>query len=215
MLLLMKKCHRIFLYVREKRNPLKVLMLGYVLLKSLLLRYLFGIDKLVSYFPRLDNECTKAVLKLFGAKIGADCFIGSNILIHGARADFRNLRIGNACHIGKETVFDLSAPIVIENCVTIALRATIITHISVGKSLLTDRYHKESAPVRIKNDAYIGVNSTILKGVTIGEGSLVAAGSLVREDVPDRTVVGGVPAKVIKNLSARAARPAGESIGGP
>lgn len=184
----------------RKCNLLKLLIISYVILKSILLRYLFGINKLSSYVVLLDKDCTKAVLKLFGAKIGANCDIGSNILIHGARSDFRNLRIGNGCHIGKETVFDLRAPIVIEDFVTISLRTTIITHISVGKSYLSKRYPRKALPVRIKNNVYIGVNSTVLKGVTIGEGSLVGAASLVLQDVPEHTVVAGVPAKVVKNL---------------
>lgn len=56
------------------------------------------------------------------------------------------------------------------------------------------------APVRIGDDAWLGANVTVLPGVTIGEGAVVAAGAVVTKDVPPRTVVGGVPAKVIKEL---------------
>jgi len=54
--------------------------------------------------------------------------------------------------------------------------------------------------VKIGNKVWIGFEVRILKGVTIGEGACVAAGSLVIKDVPPYTLVGGVPAKVIKNL---------------
>lgn len=55
-------------------------------------------------------------------------------------------------------------------------------------------------PVVIKNGAWIGAGATILPGVTVGENSVVAAGAVVNKDVPDNTVVGGIPARVIKNI---------------
>ncbi len=56
------------------------------------------------------------------------------------------------------------------------------------------------APVHIGNKVWIGSNSTILPGVTIGDGAVVAAGAVVTKDVSPRTVVGGVPAKLIKEI---------------
>ena len=58
------------------------------------------------------------------------------------------------------------------------------------------------APVHIGADAWIGSSSTILPGVTIGEGAIVAAGAVVTKDVPAGAIVGGVPAKVIKQVEA-------------
>ena len=52
--------------------------------------------------------------------------------------------------------------------------------------------------VTLCGDNWVGANATILKGVIIGEGAIVAAGSLVINDVPSYAIVGGVPAKVIK-----------------
>ena len=55
-------------------------------------------------------------------------------------------------------------------------------------------------PVRIGNDVWIGGNVTILPGVTIGNNVVVAAGAVVTKDIPDNTLVGGVPAKKLKDL---------------
>ena len=54
------------------------------------------------------------------------------------------------------------------------------------------------APITIGNHVWIGSNATILPGVTLGDWSVVAAGAVVTKDVPPYTVVGGVPAKVLK-----------------
>ena len=55
-------------------------------------------------------------------------------------------------------------------------------------------------PIHIEGKVWLGANVTILQGVTIGEGAIVAAGAVVNKDVAPRTVVGGIPAKFIKNV---------------
>jgi acetyltransferase-like isoleucine patch superfamily enzyme len=56
------------------------------------------------------------------------------------------------------------------------------------------------APVVIEDDVWLGARVTVLKGVRIGRGAVVAAGAVVTKDVPPFTLVGGIPAKVIRTL---------------
>ena len=57
------------------------------------------------------------------------------------------------------------------------------------------------SPVKIGDNVWIGAHAVILPGVTIGSGAVIAAGAVVRGDVPPRAIFGGVPAKLIRNTS--------------
>ena len=64
-----------------------------------------------------------------------------------------------------------------------------------------DRSSMLPAPIHIGKNVWSGANATVLPGVTIGDGAIVAAGAVVTRDIPENTIVGGVPAKVIRTIS--------------
>ena len=76
-------------------------------------------------------------------------------------------------------------------------------------NLITENHPVEPAnrkvlvvkPIVIKRNAWIGAAATILPGVTVGENAVVAAGAVVSKDVPANTVVGGIPAKILKTIN--------------
>lgn len=88
----------------------------------------------------------------------------------------------------------------IGNNVRIGLRTTILTSDHNIDDVNTPICEQGIlvAPTIIEDDVWIGCNVTVLKGVTIGRGSVIAAGAVVNSDVQPYSIVGGVPAKLIK-----------------
>ena len=104
----------------------------------------------------------------------------------------------------KEQYFIAQRPLTIGDKVIFGPNPTIITgdhRIDViGKYIIDshDKLIENDAPVIIEDDVWTGANITILKGVTIGRGSVIAAGAVVNKSCPPYSIIGGVPAKVLK-----------------
>lgn len=117
---------------------------------------------------------------------------------------WRGVKVGKHVFLGGGNVLDRARPdlITIEDYVSLAGNVNILTHSNPTepiREILGDSATK-IAPVHIKRGAWIAVSVVVLPGVTIGENTIVAAGSVVTKDIPAYTIVGGVPAKVIKEI---------------
>lgn len=88
---------------------------------------------------------------------------------------FKEINIGNDCVISEN----------------------VVIRDSDNHVLIRDGYEKEKR-ILIEDHVWIGINAVILKGVHIGKGAVIAAGSVVTKDVPEKCLVGGVPARIIK-----------------
>lgn len=122
------------------------------------------------------------IAKTFNCDNGKKIFIGNNFTgnYNLTILDIREVYIGDNVMIGP---------------------GTLITTVGHPLSPMGRRKHLGIAkPVHIGNDVWIGGNVTILPGVTIGNNVAVAAGAVVTKDVPDNCVVGGVPARKIKDI---------------
>lgn len=113
----------------------------------------------------------------------------------------RGVKIGESVLIGLSVVIDDIFPeyVAIEDGVSLAGMNYVLAH-STPLEFHKDDFESFVAPVVIKKNAWIGIGAIILPGVTVGEGSVVDAGAVVTNDVPPHSVVGGVPAKLIKKL---------------
>jgi acetyltransferase-like isoleucine patch superfamily enzyme len=110
----------------------------------------------------------------------------------------KHTKIGKNVFINFDCTFLDLGGITIEDNVLIAPKVNLL---SEGHPLAPEnRQSLVPGPIHIKKNAWIGANATILPGVTIGENAVVAAGAVVSKDVPDNTVVGGIPAKIIKGI---------------
>lgn len=110
----------------------------------------------------------------------------------------KNTRIGKNVFINFDCTFLDLGGITIEDNVLIAPKVSLL---SEGHPVSPEERHSLLVgAIHIKKNAWIGANATILPGVTIGENSIVAAGAVVSKDVPDYTIVGGIPAKKIKKI---------------
>lgn len=143
-------------------------------------------------------------LRLLGAKVGKDVIIHKTTFFNYYRKGFSGLCIGPRAFLGEECLFDLAESILIEENTTFGPRVTVLTHLNVGYDdhPLQKAFPAFAKPTVFKQGCFIGAGSTILAGVVIGEQSFVAAGSVVTEDVPEKTLVGGVPARPIRNIQA-------------
>jgi maltose O-acetyltransferase len=166
-----------------------------------------GVNRIVRLAPK---SRVIPLLRQFGARIGQGCDIESALVLHQAHSRYRNLAVGERCHLGKEVLLDLGERITLGDRVTVSMRVTILTHTDVGQSPLADDVlPTRFAPVHVGYGAYIGAGATLLPGVHIGDCAMVGAGSVVTRSVPPYTVVAGIPARLLRTIE----RPASPNEG--
>lgn len=136
-----------------------------------------------------------ALINVNKLTIGENSHIGYQCLLVG-----ESLKIGSRCNISNRTFIECSySPIVIEDEVTFGASAMVSTH--DGSYRQVYGLEMKAAPIYIRKKAFIGNNAIILPGIEIGEKAIVGAGAVVTKDVPQNSVVGGVPARSIKDIS--------------
>lgn len=170
----------------EKRIRVIIGMIVYKLIAAYLPQNYSKFNKISHY---LRAWSAKLILNNCGEEIGI-----------GRKAVFsKNISIGNRSGIGEKC--EVLGKCTIGDNVLMGPECVIYTrnHKFMDKNkLIISQGVSEELPVTIGNDVWIGRRVIILPGVNIGNGAVIAAGSVVTKDVPSYTLVGGNPAKVIK-----------------
>jgi acetyltransferase-like isoleucine patch superfamily enzyme len=140
------------------------------------------------YFFELFNRIVKSYkikqLKKHGSKIG-------KVVVHG------NFHIeGRYVHINQGVVIQASNKIIIGNNVHLSYDSKLIT---CNLDIKTQKHICK--PIVIKDNVWVGANAIILGGVTVGENCIIGAGAIVTKDVLPNSVVAGIPAKKIKDIT--------------
>lgn len=180
--------------------------------ESILNTYMFQ-----SFVLAGNNVKFLSTSKVFNINGNRDSIIiGENTVIRGELLTFKHggtIEIGKFCYIGENTRIWSAAKVTIGDRVLISHNVNI--HDNNAHPLNTSQRHEQfklislvghpkdfflnEKPIVIEDDVWIGFNSTIIKGITIGTGSIVAANSVVIQNVPPNVTVAGNPAKIIRN----------------
>jgi serine acetyltransferase len=150
--------------------------------------------------PLAGNRIRTACMRLGGVSIGPGTVLGGVLDIRGGVGAAGRVHIGEMCWINAGCTLDASAEVTIGNVVAMGQEVMVLTNTHrigppnyrAGVSM--------NLPVTIGDGCWLGARSVILPGVDIGPGVVVAAGSVVAKSVPANSLVGGVPAKLIRML---------------
>lgn len=156
-------------------------------------------EDLILYLKPTKFNCRikSQVLRIRGAKIGKNLFLDRGILINNPK----NIFIGDDVVIAKDVVITTGGDVHIGNRVLIGYGSKILS----ANHKIPDDITKpirfsghDFKKVVLEDDVWICSNVVILPGIKVGKGSVVAAGAVVTKDVDEYSIVGGIPACLIK-----------------
>lgn len=159
-----------------------------------------GLARLFIIYRKVMRRVKMLILRRAFASVGRNFVFCPDDLF-----SYETIHIGDDVFIGSGAKFSASeSSISIGDKVMFGPGVTIMggdhntSVIGRYMSDIKDKRPQDDMPVVIEKDVWVAANAIILKGVTIGRGSIVAAGAIVTKSMPPYSIIGGIPAKVIK-----------------
>lgn len=122
---------------------------------------------------------------------------GADVTVYDSATIIGDVEIGDHSWVGPFCMLDGTGGLRIGRYCSIATGAQVQTHDTVRWAISGGVLDYEYSPVTIEDHCFIGAHAVVTRGVTVGTESLVAAGAVVTKDIPPRSIVAGVPAKVV------------------
>jgi maltose O-acetyltransferase len=145
---------------------------------------------------KVTNRIRGLLLKPFFKSCGKNLQVASGVIINVPE----NISIGNDVYIAHNAWINGAGGLIIENNVVIGPYSVIATTKHIFEDRCVNNTKSEVAPIRIGKGCWIASHAVITSGVTIGNGVLISAGAVVTKDLESDIMVGGVPAKFIRNM---------------
>ena len=143
-----------------------------------LMNFVYG--RKIAKIGKSDIHPTAIIREGQHVSVGDNCLINHNNVIQAGKSPDGSITIGNNVHTGT-------------NVIMLAFNHGFYT-----RDIPTKDQDYLEAPIVIEDDVWIGAGAIILAGVTIGKGAIIASNAVVNKDVLPYQIVGGVPAKVLK-----------------
>ena len=153
----------------------------------------------------LEEDCEIVGLSKRGIVFGDRCSVKRGALIRPTNVLLNEpgegLRVGDGSNIGAFSYIGCSGFIELGRNVMMGPRVNLMAenHNFDRADIPMKEQGVTRSFIKIEDDVWLGAGSTVLAGVTVGQGSIVAAGAVVTKDVPAFSIVGGVPARVLKS----------------
>ena len=153
------------------------------------------------------NRWRAMVYRRLGYSIGDGTFFCSHVRLKGS------VRLGRNCSVNENVLIASTAPATIHIGDNVLIGPNVVirnaNHIFADPSRPIREQGKAARDIMVGNDVWVAANVVVLPGARIGDGSVIAAGSVVRGEIPGGVVAAGVPARVVKVRDGHSQAPNG------